>query len=83
MEILINNVDTHVDNVLGKSLTVYIDKKKRTLCNFVYNVRRKYELIFEIARHLTDDYKIIKETIMRKCTDIHDTLAKVIDIIVD
>ena len=80
MEILINNVDTHVDNVLGKSFKVIIDKKKRTLCNYVYSIKRKYELIFEIARHLSDDFKIIRETIMRKCTDMNDSLEKVIDI---
>jgi hypothetical protein len=80
MEILINYVDTHVDSVLGKSTTVISDKKGRTLCNYIYSIRQKYELIFEIARHLNDYFKIIKEHIMRKCTDIHDHLKKVVDI---
>ena len=47
MEILINSVDTHVDSVLGKSMTVINDKKGRTLCNYIYSISRKYELIFE------------------------------------
>ena len=80
MEILINYVDTHVDSVLGKSMTVIKDKKDRTLCNYVYSIKRKYELIFEIGRHLKDDFKIIKEYIMRKCTDMHDHLDRLIDI---
>merc|ERR1712105_59322 len=59
MEILINSVDTHVDSVLGKSMIVIKDKKARTLCNYLYSIRRKHELIFEIARHLNDDFKIL------------------------
>ena len=80
MEIVINQVDTYVDNVLGKSTTVFVDKKGRTLCNYLYSIRWKYKLVFEIARHLSDDFKLIKEHIMRECTNMHDNLESVIDI---
>ena len=70
----------YVDTALGKSTTVHKDSKNRTLCNYLYSIRMKYWLIFEIARHLNNDFKIIKEYIMQECTKMHDDLTAVVDI---
>ena len=80
MELLINKVDQYVDTALGKSTSVHKDSKNRTLCNYLYSIRMKYWLIFEIARHLNNDFRIIKEYIMQLCTKMHDSIIEVMDI---
>merc|ERR1712030_259846 len=80
MEILINSVDAHVDGVLGKSMKVFKDAKKRTLCNYIYSIKKKHELIFDIARHLGDDFKVIRQYISEKCTSMQDDIEKILDI---
>ena len=80
LELLINQVDTSVDNTLGKSVSVHVDTKGRTLCNYLYSIRTKYRLIFTIARHLNNDFKIIKEFIMQEITKMHDDITAVVDI---
>merc|ERR1712030_48512 len=57
-----------------------VDSKDRSICDFVYNIRKKYDLIFEVARHLNNDFKIIREYIMQQCTKMHDRLIEWMDI---
>ena len=59
-DLLINEVDIFVDTTLGTSSTVHTDAKGRVLSNYLYSIRTKYRLIFNIARHLNNDFKIIK-----------------------
>ena len=80
MELLINRVDTSVDSTLGKSTTVIVDSKDRTLCNYLYSIKWKYMLIFNIARHLNADFKIIKDYIMKEITKMHDDTKLLVDI---
>ena len=77
---IINQVDTHVDSVLGKSLAVHKDTKGRTLCDYIYSIRTKYRLIFTIVRHLNNDFKQIKEHIMQAITNMHDNITALVDI---
>merc|ERR1712105_122102 len=44
------------------------------------NIRRKYDLIFEIAKHLSNDFKIIREYIIQICTKMHDREIEWMDI---
>ena len=80
LELIINQVDTHVDSVLGKSTAVHKDKKGRTLSDYIYSIRTKYRLIFTIARHLSNYFKQIKEHIMQVITNMHDNITAVVDI---
>ena len=80
MELLINKVDISVDSTLGKSTTVTIDSKKRTVCNYVYSIKWKYKLIFNIARHLGADFKIIRDYIQKEITTMHDENNELLDI---
>ena len=80
MELIIDNVEKYIDTTLGKSTTVTIDSKDRSICDFVYNIRKKYDLIFEVARHLNNDFKIIREYIMQLCTKMHDKQIELMDI---
>ena len=43
-------------------------------------MRKKYDLIFEVARHLPNNFKIIREYIMQHCTKMHDKLIEIMDI---
>ena len=80
MELLLNKVDISVDSTLGKSTSVFVDFKNRTLCNYLYSIKWKYKLIFNIARHLNADFKIIKDYIMKEITRMHDDIKEIIDI---
>ena len=66
--------------IRGKSTAVTKDSKDRSICDFVYNIRKKYDLIFEIARHLSNDFKIIREYIIQLCTKMHDKEKEWMDI---
>ena len=70
----------YIDNTLGKSTAVTVDKKHRSICDFVYNIRKKYDLIFEVARHLSNDFKLIREYIIQQCTKMHDKEIEWMDI---
>merc|ERR1712030_245686 len=80
MEIIINSVDAHVDGALGKKMKVIKDSKLRTLSSYTYSIMKKHDLIFDIARHLGDDFRIIRQYISEKCTTMHDETEKVLDI---
>ena len=80
MEIIINSVDAHVDGALGKKMKVIKDSKQRTLSSYTYSIMKKHDLIFDIARHLGDDFRIIRQYISEKCTTMHDETEKVLDI---
>merc|ERR1712030_188107 len=41
---------------------------------------KKHDLIFDIARHLGDDFRIIRQYISEKCTTMHDDTEKILDI---
>merc|ERR1712030_219060 len=74
LELIINQVDTHVDSVLGKSTAVHKDEKGRTLSDYTYSIRTKYRLIFTIVRQLNGDFKQIKDHIMQVITNMHDNI---------
>ena len=80
MELLINKVDIDVDSTLGKSTSIFVDSKNRTLCNYLYSIKWKYKLIFNIARHLNADFKIIRDYVMKEITLMHDNNKLIIDI---
>merc|ERR1712173_479763 len=67
MDLIIDEVEKYINTALGTS-------------NKEYNLRKKYDLIFDIARHLGNDFKIIREYIMQKCTKFHDELEERTDI---
>ena len=80
MELLINKVDISVDSTLGKSTTTHTDTKNRTLSNYSFSIKWKYKLIFNIARHLNADFKIIRDYFMKECTRMHDNIKETVDI---
>ena len=57
-----------------------IDSKNRTLCNYLYSIKWKYKLIFNIARHLGADFKIIRDYIQKEITKMHDENKELVDI---
>ena len=73
MELIIDTIDKHIDNALGKAAAATPD--------YIYNMRKKYDLIFDVARHLPNDFKIIREYVMQHCTKMHDRLIEIMDII--
>ena len=69
-----------MDSALGKSTAVTVDSKNRTLCNYIYSIKWKYKLIFNIARHLGADFKIISDYIRKEITKMHDENKELVDI---
>ena len=61
LELIIDQVEDHVNSVLGKHTTAYTDSKNRTLCDYTFTLKMKYMLIFNIIRPLGGDFKQMKE----------------------
>ena len=80
MELLINKVEVEVDSYLGKTDTNSTDSKNRILSNYTRKIIRKYDIIFNIARGLGADFKIMRDVITKECTAMHDNMKEYIDI---
>lgn len=80
LELIIDQVEHHVNSVLGKPTTVVTDSKGRTLSDFTYTLKTKYRLIFNIVRHLGDDFKQMKDYILQSIADMFDDIKTLIDI---
>ena len=80
MELLINKVEVNVDSKLGRSTVTFTDKKNRVISNYGFSIRWKYKIIFNIARHLGADFKIISDHIMKVCQKMHDEPKETVDI---
>ena len=74
LELIINQVETHVNSALGKSTSVHTDAKGRTLSDFAYTLKTKYKLIFTIVKHLNGDFKQIKDYIMQLIANMYDDI---------
>ena len=81
LELIIDQVDNHVNLVLGKSTTVHTDTKGRVLSDFTYTLKTKYLLIFNIVGRLGGDFKQIKEYIQQLIADMFDDIKTLIDIL--
>ena len=57
LELIIDQVDYHVNSVLGKSTAVFKDDKGKTHSEFTYTLKTKYRLIFNIVKHLGGEFK--------------------------
>ena len=80
MELLINKVEVNVISKLGRSTVTFTDKKNRVISNYGFSIRWKYKIIFNIARHLGADFKIISDHIMKVCQKMHDEPKETVDI---
>ena len=74
LELIIDQVDYHVNSVLGKSTAVFKDDKGRTLSDYTYTLKTKYRLIFNIVKHLGGDFKQMKEYILQLIANMHDDI---------
>ena len=79
-ELLINDVDTFVDTTLGTSTASFTDAKGRVLSNYTYSIKKKYELIFNIAQNLSNDFKIVQTYVQREITKMNDKLEDIVNI---
>ena len=80
LKLLMDQVEKYVDSVLGSSSAVHKDLKNRTLSEYTYSIRWKYQLIFNIVYHLNDDFKQMKDYILQQITTMHDDQKELIDI---
>ena len=80
LELIIDQVEIHVNSVLGKPATVFTDPKGRTLSDFTYTLKTKYRLIFDIVRHLGGDFKQMKDYILQSIADMFEDIKTLIDI---
>ena len=80
LELIIDQVEHHVNSVLGKPTTVFTDLKGRTLSDFTYTLKTKYRLIFNIVRDLGGDFRQMKEYILQSIADMFDDIKTLIDI---
>ena len=58
LELLIDQVEDHVNAVVGKDTTAHIDNKHRTVSDFAFATKWKYILIMQIMRPVSGDFKV-------------------------
>ena len=80
MELIIYDVDIHVDRTLGRSEKTFTDRKGRIQSHFTYLLKTKYSIIFQIAQNLPTEVKLMKDYILQTIADILDDIEKFIDI---
>jgi hypothetical protein len=80
LELIIDQVDYHVNSFLGKPTISFKYNKGRTLSDYTYTLKKNYRLIFNIVKHLGGDFRQIKEYILQFIADMYDDIKKLIDI---
>ena len=69
-----------MNSVLGRPSTAFTDAKGRTFSFLTYTLYTKYKLIFDIVRHLNNDFKVMKDYILQTIADMFDDIKTLIDI---
>ena len=80
MELIIYDVDTHVDRTLGKSEKTFTDSKGRIQADLTYLLKTKCSIIFQIALNLPPDVKLMKDYILQTIANILDDIEQLVDI---
>lgn len=80
LELLIDQVENHINSVLGKQTTTHTDSKNRTLSDFTFTLKQKYMLIIGIVRPLGGEFKQMKEYIQQVIADKFADITTLIDI---
>ena len=80
MELIIFEVDTHVDKTLGRSEKTFTDKKGRIQSMITYRLMTKYSIIFQIAENLPTEVKLMKDYICQATSNILSDIEKLVDV---
>ena len=80
MELIIAEVDSHVDRTLGRSAKTFTDKKGRIQADITFLLKTKYSIIFQIANNLPPEVKQMKDYILQVTANILDDIELLIDI---
>ena len=81
MELIIVEVDSHIDRTLGRSAKTFTDKKGRIQADITFLVKTKYSIIFQISNNLPPEVKLMKDYILQVTANILDDIELLIDII--
>ena len=80
LELLFDQVEDHVNTVVGKDTTTTIDSKFRTISKYTYATVHKYTLIMEIVETLSGEVKIIREHITQTVSDMFADMSTLVGI---
>ena len=80
MELIIFEVDTHVDKSLGRSEKTFTVKKGRIQSMIIYRLMTKYGIIFQIAENLPTEVKWMKNYICQATSNILSDIEQLVDI---
>lgn len=80
MELIIFEVDTHIDKTLVRSEKTCADKKGRAHAIITHHLMTKYGIIFQIAENLPAEVKLMKDYICQKTSDILNDIEELLDI---
>mgnify|MGYP003323808502 CR=1 FL=1 len=80
MELIIHDVDSHVDRTLGRSEKTFKDRKGRTHSDFTFLLKTKYSIIFQIALNLPPTVKLMKDYILQTVANILEDIELLVDI---
>ena len=80
LEILIADIDSKMDAVLGNSTTFYKDTKGRMISPYSYSTYHKYSFILGVTEHLEGEFSPIRDFIEQEISDMHDDFKTLVDI---
>ena len=80
MEIIFADVDSKIDESLGRSTVFHKDENWRMISPYSYSTYHKYNLILGIIENLEGDFCQIKDYIEQKITNMFDECKMLIDI---
>ena len=80
MELIIAEVDSHIDRTLGRSVKTFTDKKGRIQADITFLLKTKYSIIFQIALNLPPDVKLMRDYILQTTANILDDIELLVEI---
>ena len=80
MELIIAEVDSHVDRTLGRSQKTFKDSKGMWHSDLTFLLKIKYIIIFQIANNLPPEVQLMKDYILQTVANILDDLELLISI---
>ena len=80
LKLLIGEVDSHVDAVLGKSILTHRDSKGRIVSPYTHNIYQKYLIILRIIKPLGGEFSMIRDYIQQEISDMFEDFKVLVDI---
>ena len=81
LEIIVADIDSKIDESLGRSTDCYTDEFGRTISQYSFSTYYKYSLILGVVENLSGEFSQLKEYIESKITKMFNDCKTLVDLI--